>query len=192
MHFLCRDSVHPCFPPSKEGLDLFCCCHCSVFKLCPTLCDSVDSSTPGIPVLHYFPGCAKPRVLWVGDATQPSHPLSPLVLLPSIFPSIIIFFKKSTLHIRWPKYWSFSNSPSNIQDWFPLGLSGLILLYKGLPRVFSSTTVWKHQFLGSQLSLGYKSPIHSFRYRDFCWISLGPCVNPVFLALFEFGWVSLD
>ena len=72
------------------------------------------------------------------------------------------FSNESVLHIRWPKYWSFSYSgsslegddlPMNIQDWFPLELTGLILKSKGLSRVFSSTTVWKHQFFGTQPSL---------------------------------------
>ena len=74
----------------------------------------------------------------------------PLLLLPSIFPSIRVFSSESVLHFRWPKYWSFSFSisPSNIQDWFPLGWTGLIALQsKGLSRVFSSTTVQKHQLL---------------------------------------------
>ena len=64
------------------------------------------------------------------------------LLLPSIFPVIRVFSNESVLHIRWPKYWSFSMSPSNdIQGWFPLGLTGLISLQsKGLSRVFSSTT----------------------------------------------------
>ena len=68
----------------------------------------------------------------------------PLLLVPSIFPSIRIFSNKSVLRIRWPKYWSFSFSvsPSNeYSELFPLGLSGLILLSKGLSRVFSSTTI---------------------------------------------------
>ena len=68
---------------------------------------------------------------------------SPLLLLPSIFPSMRIFSSESALHIRWPKYWSFSFSISpskNIQDWFPLGWTGWILLQsRGLSRVFSST-----------------------------------------------------
>ena len=74
----------------------------------------------------------------------------PLLLLPSIFPSIRVFSSESVLHFRWPKYWSFSFSisPSNIQDWFPLGWTGLIALQStGLSRVFSSTTVQKHQLL---------------------------------------------
>ena len=76
------------------------------------------------------------------------HPL----LLPSVFPSIRVFSSESALHIRGPKYWSLGLSisvlPLNIQDWFPLGLTDLIFLQsKGLSRVFSNTTVQKHQFL---------------------------------------------
>ena len=82
----------------------------------------------------------------------------PLLLLPSIFPNIRVFSYESALHIRWPKFWSFNFSfsinPPNIQDWFPLGLSDLnSLLSNGLSRVFSSTTVWKHQFFSTQPSL---------------------------------------
>ena len=80
----------------------------------------------------------------------------PLLLLPSIFPSIRVFSNKSVLHIRWPKYWSFSFKvfPINTQDWSPLGWTGWISLQsKGLSRVFSNTTVQKHQFFGAQLSL---------------------------------------
>ena len=81
--------------------------------------------------------------------------LCPLLLLPSIFPSIWVFPSESSLHIRWPNYWSFSFSISlsNIQSWIPLGLTGLILQSKGLWRVFSSTTIWKHQFFSTQPSL---------------------------------------
>ena len=79
----------------------------------------------------------------------------PLLLLPKILPSIWVFSNESTLHIRWPKYCSFSISPSNeYQGLFPLGLTVLISLQsKGLSRVFSSTTVQKHQFFSTQPSL---------------------------------------
>ena len=80
----------------------------------------------------------------------------PLLLLPSTFPRIRVFSNKSDLHIRWPKYWSFSFSisPSNIQDRFSLGLTGWISLQsKRLSRAFSNTTFQKHQFFGTQLSL---------------------------------------
>ena len=81
----------------------------------------------------------------------------PLLLLPSVLPSIWIFSSELALHIRWLKYWSFSFSisPSNeYSGWFPLGLTGLILLSKGLSRVFSNTTVQKHQFLALSLLYG--------------------------------------
>ena len=81
----------------------------------------------------------------------------PLLLQPPIFPSIRVFFNELVLPIRWPKYWSFSSKsvlPMNIQGWFPLGWTGWISLQsKGLSRVFSNTTVQKHQFFGAQLSL---------------------------------------
>ena len=73
---------------------------------------SMDHSTPGLPVHHQHPEFTQIYIHCVGDAIQPSHPL---LLLPSIFPSIRVFSKESVLHIRWPKYWSFSFSisPSN-------------------------------------------------------------------------------
>ena len=74
----------------------------------------------------------------------------PLLLLPSIFPSISNFSYESAVCIRWPEYWSFSFNvilPMSIQGWFPLTLTGLIfLLSKGVSRVFSSTTIQKHYF----------------------------------------------
>ena len=81
----------------------------------------------------------------------------PLLLLPSIFPSFRVFSNASALHIRWPKYWSFSFSLSSSNEYsglFPSGWTGWISLQsKELSRVFSNTTVLKHQFFGTQLSL---------------------------------------
>ena len=120
-------------------------------------CDPMNSSTPGLPVHHQLPESTETRVHWVSDAIQPSHPLSSPSPLPSIFPSIRVFSDESALHIRWPKYWGFSFKsvlPMNTQDWSPLGWTGWISLQsKGHSRVFSNTTVQKHQFFGSQLSL---------------------------------------
>ena len=73
-----------------------------------TLCDPMDWSMPGLPVHHQLPEFTQTHVQWVGDTIQPSYPLSSLILLPSIFPSIWVFSNESALHIRWPKYWSFS------------------------------------------------------------------------------------
>ena len=96
---------------------------CSVAQSCPTPCDPMNWSNPSLPVHHQLREPTQTHVHWVGDAIQPSHPC-PLLLLPSIFPSIRVFSNESALHIRWPKYWSFSFtiSPSvNTQDWSPLG-----------------------------------------------------------------------
>ena len=88
-------------------------CCCSVAQSCLTLCNPMDCSMPGFPVLHYLEEFAQPHVHWVNDDIQPSHPLSPLLLLSSVFPSIRVFSSESALDIRWPQYWSFSFSPSN-------------------------------------------------------------------------------
>ena len=89
----------------------------------------------------------------------------PLLLLPSIFPSIRDFSNESVLRIRWPKSIGVSTLasvlPMNIQDWFPLGWTGWIsLLTKGLSRVFSSTTIQNHQFFSAQPSLWFSCHIH--------------------------------
>ena len=89
----------------------------------------------------------------------------PLLLLPSIPPSIRVFSNESTLHKRWPKFGvsaSASVLPMNIQNWSPLGWTGWISLQsKGLSRVFSNTTVQKHQFFGAQPSSQSNSHIHT-------------------------------
>ena len=91
---------------------------------CSVMFDSVtpmDCSTPGFPVLHCLPEFAQTHVHWVDDAIQPSHPLSPpLLLLLSIFPSIRMFSSEWALHIRCPKYWSFSFSISPSSEWLGL------------------------------------------------------------------------
>ena len=107
-------------------------------------------STPGFPVLHYLSEFVQIHIHRIGDAIQPSHLLSSPFILPSIFPSIRVFSNESALRIRWPKHWSFSFSisPSDEYsglisfriDWFDL------LVFQGLSRVFSSTTVRKHQW----------------------------------------------
>ena len=75
----------------------------------------MNHSTPGLPVYHQLPESTQTHVHCVGDAIQPSHPLSSPLLLPSIFPSIRVFSNESALQIRWTKYWNFSFniSPSN-------------------------------------------------------------------------------
>ena len=82
----------------------------SVAQSCPTLCNPINCSTPGLPVHHQLQEFTETHVHRVGDAIQPSHPLSSLLLLPPIHPSIRVFSNESTLRMRWPKYWSFSFS----------------------------------------------------------------------------------
>ena len=87
----------------------------SVAQSCLTLCHSMNHSTPGLPVHHQLQEFTQTHVHQVGDAIQPSHPLSSSSPPPPISPSIRVFSNESALRMRWPKYWSFSFniSPSN-------------------------------------------------------------------------------
>ena len=80
----------------------------SATQSCLTLCNPMNHSTPGLPVHHQLSETTQTHVHWVCDAIQPSHRLSSPLLLPSIFPSIRVSSNESALHIRLPKYWSFS------------------------------------------------------------------------------------
>ena len=95
-------------------------CSVQLFN-CVRLCDPMDCSTPGFPVHNQLPELTQTHVQRVTDAIQPSHPLSSPSLPALIFPSIRVFSKESVLHIRWPKYWSFSLSISTFSEY-----SGLI------------------------------------------------------------------
>ena len=137
-------------------------CRCSVTRSCLTLCEPVDGSTPGLPVLNCLPEFAQTHVHWVDDGIQLSR------TLPSIFPSIRIFSNKSVLHIRWPKYWSFnfSISPSNEYsglisfriDWLDhLVVQGTL---NNLLQHHSSkaSVLWCSAFFMVQLSHPYMAP----------------------------------
>ena len=153
----------------------------SVAQSCPTLCDPMSRSMPGLPVHHQPPEFTQTHIYRVGDAIQPSHPL----LSPS--PSALNLFQHQG-HFKWvsslpnmlPKYWSFSFniSPSNEHpglvsfrmDWLDL------LAVQGTPRVFSNTTVQKHQFFGAQLcvyiySLVLLTIFKNYLYRIICTFS---------------------
>ena len=123
-------------------------------------------SMPGFAVLHCVPEFAQIHIHWVSDATQPSHPLFPT-------PPPALNLSQHQGLSQWVDSVSGGQStgasasgsvlPMNIQDWFPLGLTGLISLQsKGLSRVFSNTTVQKYQFFGTQLSLWSNSHIHTW------------------------------
>ena len=129
----------------------------SVAQSCPTICDPMNCSMPGLPVHHQLPEFIQTHSI---ESVMPSNHLTlcrPLLLLPSTFLSIRVFSNESALHIRWPNTGvsaSTSVLPMNTQEWFLLGWTGWIsLLSKGLSRVFSKTTVQKHQFFCGQPSL---------------------------------------
>ena len=133
----------------------------SVAQSCPTHCDPMDSSTPGLPVHLQLLKFTQTHIHRVGDAIQPSYPLLSPLLLSLIFPSIRVFSSESVLCIRWPKYWSFSFkiSPSNEysglislrMDW--LGLLAVQRTLKSLLQHHSSkaSILWRSVFFIVQL-----------------------------------------
>ena len=136
----------------------------SILQSCLTLCDPVYYSIADFPVYHQLLELLK---LMSIKSVMPSNHLilcCPLLLLPSIFPSIRGFLNESLLHIMWPKYWSFSFSISPSNEYSGrifLGLTGLIFLqFKRFSKVFSNTIVQKREFFGAQLSLRSNSHIH--------------------------------
>ena len=121
----------------------------SLAQSCLILCIPMYCSMPGLSVHHQPLESPKPMST---ESVMPSNHLilcRPLLLLPSIFPSIRVFSNESTLRIRWPKYWSFSFNISPSDE------------HPRLSRVFSNTTVQKHQFFGTQLSSQSNSHIHT-------------------------------
>ena len=119
------------------------------------LCDPMECSTPGFPVHYQLLEFTQTHVHWVGNVIQPSHPLlSPSPPAFSLSQHQGLFQWVSSSHHGQNIGASASVLPMNIQDWLPLGLSGLISLQsKGFSRVSSNTTVQKHQFFSAQLSL---------------------------------------
>ena len=132
-------------------------CCCSVVKLCPTLCHPMNCSSPGFPSFTISQSLLK--LMFIESVMPSNHFIlcRPLILLPSIFPSIRVFSNKSALHTKWPKYWSFSFNISPSKEY-----SGLISLriawfdlfaVQGALKSLLQTTVQKHQFFSAQLSL---------------------------------------
>ena len=134
---------------------------------CPTLCDPMNHSMPGLPVHHQLPEFTQTHVRQVCDAIQPSHPsVAPFSYCSQSLPASGSFpmsqlFAWSGQSIGVSA--SASVLPMNTQDWSPLGWTGWISLKsKGLSRVFSNTTVQKHQFFSAQLSSESNSHIHTW------------------------------
>ena len=147
---------------------------CSVAQSCPTLCDPMDGSTPGLPVHHQLP-FIQTHVHWVGDAIQPSHPLSSPCLLP--FPASGPSFSESAICIRWPKDWSFSFSisPSDEysglvsfrMDWFDLfAVQGTLKSLLQHPN--AKALIIQHSVFFMVQLLDLYTTNHSFDYIDIC------------------------
>ena len=138
----------------------------------------MDCSTPGFSVLPHLLDLAKIHVHWADDAIQPSYPVIPISSCHQSFPASGSFLMSQLFALGGQSIGA-STSASipvmNIKDWFPSGLTGLIsLLSKGLLRVFSNTTVWKHQLFSTQPSSRTTLTSihdywinHSFDYMDF-------------------------
>ena len=138
----------------------------SVDQSCPTLCDPMNRSTPSLPVHHQLPEFTETHVHRVSDAIQPSHPLSsPSLLAPNPSQHQSLFQWVNSSH-EVAKYWSFSFSIipfKEIPGWSPSEWPGWISLQsKGLSRVFSNTTVQKHQFFGAQPSSQSNSHMYTW------------------------------
>ena len=175
---------------------------CSVAKSCPTLSNPVNCSTPAFPALHHLPQSAQTESLsqWCHPTNSSSHRLLPL---PSFLPSIRVFSSESAQVASSSQSTGASASASvllmNIQDWFPLGLTHLSSLKsKELSRVFSSTTIWKHQFFGAQPSLWSSSHIYITTALE--WTELNSSAPrtkgmPILCGLFflkSFYWSTVD
>ena len=155
----------------------------------------MDCSMLGLPVHHQLPELAQSHVHWVGDATQPSH------LLPSPSPALNLSQHQgllqwvSSLHQVAQSIGASASAsvlPVNIQDWFPLGWTVWISLQsKGLSRVFSNTTVWKHPFFLAQPSLWSNSHLHMATGKSIA-LTLRTFVGQVMSLLFKMlPWAAL-
>ena len=140
-------------------------CCCSVAQLCPTLCDPMDCSTPHFPVIHHLPELAQTHVYRVSDDIQPSRPAIPFSSCLQSLPASWSFLINQLLASGGQTIGASASASvllMNIQDWFPLGLTGFISLQsKGLSRAFSDTTAQKQQF-SIQPSLWSNSHIHTW------------------------------
>ena len=139
----------------------------SVAQSCLTLCNPMNRSMPGFPVHHQFPEFTHTHVHQVGDAIQPSHPrLSPSPPAPNLSQHQGLFQWVNSSHQGGQSIGVSALAsvlPMNTHDWSPLVWTGWISLQsKGLSRVFSNTTVQKHQFFGAQLSSQSNSHSHTW------------------------------
>ena len=162
----------------------------SVTQSCPTLCYPMNHSTPGLPV--HPNSWSLPKLITIESVMPSNHVIlcHPLLLLPSIFPSIRVSSNESALHIRWPKYWSFSfnTSPSNEQpglifrmDWLDLlAVQGIL---KNLLQYHSSeaSILWHSAFFTVQLSHPYMTTGKTIAFTT--WTFVGKVISLLFNML---------
>ena len=155
----------------------------SVAQSCPTLCDPMNRSTPGLPVHHQIPEFTQTHIHRIGDAFQPSHPLSSPFPPAPIPPSIRVFSNESTLRMRWPKYWSFSFSISPSKehpglmsfrmDWLDLlavqgTLKSLLQHHSSKASILWHSAFFTVQFSHPYMTTGKTIPLTR---QTFCWQS---------------------
>ena len=161
MIILCKVPLAQCLTLSKSSINAKKNCCFSIVQSCLTLCSPMKCSTPDFPVLHHLLEFSQLTSL---EMVMPSNHVihcHPLLLLPSIFPSMRVFSNESALHIRWQKYWSFSISPSTEYlgltffriDWFDLlvvqGTLKSLLQHHSL----KASILWCSAFCMVQLSI---------------------------------------
>ena len=159
---------------------------------CPSLSDSMNHSTPGLPVHNQLPESTQTHVHWVGYAIQPSHSLLSLLLPLSIFPSIRVFANEWALSIRWPKYWSFSFniSPSNEHPGlisFRMDLLDLLAVQGTLKSFLQhhsskASILWCSAFFMVQISHPYMTTTTTIA------LTAGTFVSKVMSLLFSTQW----
>ena len=174
--------VAPC-PPSA-------CVVVVVVKMCLTLCNSMDRSTPGFPVLHHLREFVQTHITSTELMMPSNHFIlcHPLLLLPSIFPSIRVLSNESALHISWLKYWSFSITPSNeylVLTSFKMDLFDLLAVQGTLKSLFQhhnseASIPWCSVFFMIQLS----TSIHDY-WENHVALTIWTFVNKVIFLLFN-------
>ena len=153
---------------------------------CLTLCEPMDCSTPGFPVVHHPRACSNPC-----PSSRWCHPTISSSVIP--FSSCLESFPASGSFPRSQFFSSYGQSigvsaSKNIQDWFSLGCTGCISLQsKGLSRVFSNTTVQKHQFFGAQLSSQCNTHIHTWLLKKTIALTRWTFVGKVMSFAFEYA-----
>ena len=200
--FSLHSTAHPTIP--------FLVCCCSVARLCLTLCESVEGLIPFLVQFRSVQLLSRVQLFatpWTAahqtslsitnsqsllklmsiESVMPSNHINlchPLLLQPSIFPSIRIFSNESVLHIRWPEYWSFSFSISPFSE--HSGRTGWIsLLPEGRSRVFSNATFQKCQFFNAQLPLWSNSHIHLWLLEKTITLTIRTFVSQAMSQLFN-------